>query len=86
MITANDLMIVRAALQFWSEEMCPHVEDVMRPYFERAEVEPLSAREVQSLRRQLDPTILRYAAYDAVGDRLADTELFMDAEEAIQSS
>lgn len=86
MLRTNDLLIVQAALLFWQEEMCPHGEDVMRPYFRTSEAEPLSAQEVEDLRRQFNPARLRYAAYDITVGQLTDTELFVDAEEAIQSS
>ena len=56
MLTNREAATVCAALLYWQEEMCPHEESVMRPYFESLgleQSEPLSTTEIRQLIRRL---------------------------------
>ena len=86
MLTHNGLAIVRAALTFWREEMCPHGTDVMLPYLDLPDIKHLSADEVIRLRCRFKPDAVRYAIANAAGDRLTNTKLFVDAEDAIRAA
>lgn len=48
-MTVRERATVLAALRFWEEEMIPHGRDVMRPYMENPDVEPLTGDEIEQL-------------------------------------
>lgn len=83
MITWRELATLRAALLFWKEEMCPHGEQFMQPYFDGPAVEPLSALELEQLRAQLDPAFVRYAPFDLVKQQLVDGQLLTTPAEVL---
>ena len=83
MLNQRHLATIGAALLFWQEEM--HDEDLMRPYLEPADTEPLSSDEVAELRQLLANATVRYALFDRDSGWLADTELFGSVEEAAAS-
>lgn len=83
MLTWRELATLRAALLFWKEEMCPHGEQSMQPYFDGPAVEPLSASEVDQLRAQLDPALVRYAQLDVATLQLVGGPLLTTPEEAL---
>lgn len=74
MLTKNHLVLIRAALQFFDEEMSPHGVRVMRPYFD----EPLSTEfaegEIRQLRERLKNCALGYVRCNARTMTLASTE------------
>ena len=82
MLTTRHLATVRAALQYWHEEMTPHGGDVMRPYFDVSNVEPLTANECRELRQMLRDAEVRYALYDPTRGRLAKLRLAQSLDEA----
>lgn len=73
-MTKNHLVLIRAALQFFDEEMGPHGVRVMRTYFD----EPLSAEfaegEIGRLRERLKNCALAYVRCNARTMTLASTE------------
>jgi hypothetical protein len=81
MLTRRHLATIHAALQFWEEEMCPHSDDIVRPYLEPSDAVPLSLRELRDLRETLRLG-LRYAIYDPNLDRLGGTDLFATVSDA----
>lgn len=81
MLTPRQVATIQAALLFWQEEMCPYSREVMQPYLEPAEIEPLATEETIELRDLLCSNV-RYAVYDAVRERLDGPELFLDISEA----
>lgn len=74
MLTKSHLALIRAALQYFDEEMSPHGIRVMRPYFD----EPLAAEfaegEIRRLRERLKNCVMAYVRYDARTTTLATTE------------
>ena len=82
MLTRRQLETIRAALQFWREEICPHGEAVARPYLDSNQIPPLAANEVDELRDRFDPPALRFAVIAPDHSRLQRTALFTTVEEA----
>ena len=71
MLTKRHLAIIRAALQFFDEEMSPHGPDVAHPYFEEPLQGELRAEELRKLRELLATTELRYLEYEPPGTNIA---------------
>lgn len=82
MLTRRQLTTLRAALQFWQEEICPHGEAAARPYLETSNIAPLTTDEINELRDRFDLMNLRYATITADQSRLTETTLFSTLEEA----
>ena len=82
MLTQRQLATLRAALQFWREEICPHGEVAARPYLETSAIAPLTSDEVNELRDRFDPTNLRYALFSTDQGSLTESTLFSTLEEA----
>lgn len=53
LITQKDLAILKAAMQFWDEEISPHGIEAARPYFESSVPEELNVGDFKSLRTKL---------------------------------
>lgn len=81
MLTKNHLVLIRAALQFFDEEMGPHGVRVMQPYFD----EPLSAEfaegEIRQLRERLKNCALAYVRCNARTMTLGSTELSLNMDD-----
>jgi len=75
LLTKRQLAIIRAALQFFDEEMSPHGSDVARPYFEEPLEGELEAQEVGQLRELLRVVELRYACCDTAGATVPSQDL-----------
>lgn len=77
-MTKCHLALIRAALQYFDEEMGPHGIRVMQPYFD----EPLAAEfaegEIRELRVRLKNSVVAYVRCDARTMTLATTELSLD--------
>ena len=82
MLTRRQLATIRAALQFWREEICPHGETAARPYVDSDQITPLVADEVDELRDRFDSPALRYAVIAPDHSKLQSTTLFTTVEEA----
>lgn len=82
MLTRSHLAVLRAALQFFDEELMPHGVGVMRPYFD----EPLNAKpttsEIRELREFLRDCELQYACCDPASNRLTNSQLSESVEES----
>ena len=75
MLTKRHLAIIRAALQFFDEEMSPHGSDVARPYFKEPLEEELESGEVRRLRGLLETAELRYLCREETGPMVPSLEL-----------
>ena len=77
LLTKNYLVLIRAALRFFDEEMGPHGIRVMQPYFD----EPLTAEfakgEIQDLRTRLKNCVIAYVRCDTRTMTLATAEPFL---------
>lgn len=82
MLTKRRLAVLRAALQYFDEELMPHGIGVIRPYFD----EPLKGKpttsEIQELRKFLRDCELQYACCDSASNRLTGLQLSQSVEEA----
>ena len=85
MLTMRELATLRAALLFWKEEMGPHGKQVMQPYFEGLSVETLSNLEVEQLRSQFQPALVRYAQLDNDKQQLVNGQLLVHAADALDA-
>lgn len=67
-LTAEQVTVIRAALQFWEEEMSPHGLDAGRGYFDAEVTEAsVSCEAIRNLRRQLQLCDLSYLQISADG-------------------
>ena len=82
MLTRRQLETIRAALQFWREEICPHGDAVARPYLDSDQITPLVANEVDELRERFALPALRFAVIAPDHTRLQSATLFTTVEEA----
>ncbi|MCG8586262.1 MAG: hypothetical protein MI757_16265 [Pirellulales bacterium] len=82
MLTRQETETIRAALQFWREEICPHGEAAARHYLEIAGASPLSVTEIEELRDRFARSSLRYATLEPRHNQLADTKLYETAKHA----
>lgn len=82
MLTRRHLAVLRAALQFFDEELMPHGIRVMRPYFD----EPLNGKPTTTEMRELQEFLrnceLKYVCFDPASNRLICSELSQKAEAA----
>ena len=76
MLTSREIETIRAALQFWREEICPHGAEVARPYLESEDISPLTSEEVERLRQKLMAARVRYARVSPDGATVLDWNLF----------
>jgi hypothetical protein len=82
----QDLAVVRAAFKYWSEEPHPHGMDAMRPYLDILSFVPCFALEPDQLRRRFDSVAVRYVICEKVVERIANTTLFVDADNVSTAS
>jgi hypothetical protein len=82
LLTKLDLAVLRAALQFFDEEMSPHGLDLAAAYFDRPLEAPLSPAEVRALRQRLVYGDLKYVVSADDGGRAISDEFFADRETA----
>lgn len=82
MLTRKHLAVLRAALQYFDEELMPHGIGAMRPYFDEPPNVELMTSEIRELRKFLRDCELKYACYDSVSVRLTSSELLKSAEDA----
>jgi hypothetical protein len=75
LLTKRHLAIIRAALQFFDEEMSPHGPEVARPYFEEPLEGELEADEVEQLRELLRTVELRYVCCEGTRMTVSSQEL-----------
>ncbi|MDB5335837.1 MAG: hypothetical protein JWN70_1456 [Planctomycetaceae bacterium] len=83
MLTKRHLAVLRAALQFFDEEMIPHGQDAMQYYFNAPPAEELKPGEVRELRDILLECELRYACCDLTASRLISQELSASVEDPL---
>lgn len=82
MLTRSHLAVLRAALQFFDEELMPHDIGVMRPYFDEPLNEKPTASEIRELREFLRNCEVKYACVDPASNRITNSQLSNSAEEA----
>ena len=74
-LTKSHLAVLRAALQYFEDELCSHGMDVMRPYFDEEPANAWTSEEIRGLMAFLRDCELRYAAYSPADDQLTGVAL-----------
>ncbi len=82
MLTRKHLAVLRAALQYFDEELMPHGMGAMRPYFDEPLNVELKTPEIRELQKLLRDCELKYACYDPTSSQLTGSELSKSAEDA----
>ena len=82
MLTQTHLAVLRAALQFFDEELGPHGINAMRPYFQKGLEEEVSWNDIAQLRDLLRTCEIRYVCCNREGTRVMHSGLFVSAEVA----
>lgn len=82
-LTSNHVAVIRAALNYWNDEMSPHPPAVYTAYFE----EPIGdgawiTKAVTELRKRLPTCQLRYARCSKEPSILLSNQLFETPEES----
>lgn len=80
MLTRRHLAVLRAALQFFDEELMPHGLRTMRPYFDEPLHRTLKPSELRELRAFLRDCELKYVGYDPASGRLTSPKRSLSAE------
>ena len=80
MLTQSHLAVLRAALQFFDEELGPHGINAMRPYFDEPPNKEISRSDLAQLRDMLRTCEVRYVCCDLAGNQVIRTGLYASAE------
>ena len=80
MLTRSQLAVLRAALQFFDEELGPHGINAMRPYFDKPPDEEISRSDLTKLRDLLRTCEVRYVCCDLAGTQVMHTGLHASAD------
>ena len=75
MLTQKDLAILKAAMQFWDEEMSPHGIYAYQSYFKGGLPADLKQTDFKSLREKLRNCKLQYLQYDHLFETVHRTVL-----------
>lgn len=86
LLTRTHLALIRAALQYFDEEMSPNGFEVMRPYFEEPPVTEFADGEIRTLRERIRNCTLAYVRYDPATMRLTTMEPCLDLEDIHKST
>lgn len=82
MLTPKHLTVLRAALQYFQEELVPHGLDALRPYFDEPIEGDITSADVRQLQQFLRDAEIAYVAVSPVSPRLMDSTLFMSLDAA----
>jgi len=86
MLTARGLALIRAALQFWQDEMSSAGAAAFRGYLDSAENDDnLHQIDIPRLRSNLKSMQIRYGHYDVQTGRLLQNSLYRNFEIAQQA-
>jgi len=82
MLMRRDIAVIRAALQYFQDELCPHGPEVYRPYFDEPMDKPVKGEDVRRLRESLRNCEMRYLVCDRQASRAIHSELFTSIDRA----
>lgn len=85
MLNDQHLILTRAALQYFDEELSPHGVEAMAAYFDPSSVDPAIAEQLSDLRTWLAQSRVAYVCVQPASNRLLDDRLFGSPEEAEQA-
>lgn len=75
MLTQRHLALIRAALQFFDDEMVPHGRKAIRPYLDAPLGDNVTSAEIQKLRSFLRNVELKFGRFDRRTARMIETQL-----------
>lgn len=75
MLTQRHLALIRAALQFFDDEMVPHGRKAIGPYLDVPLQRKVTSAEIQELRTYLRNVDVKYGRYHAPARQMAVTRL-----------
>lgn len=76
MLTPKQLTVLRAALQYFQEELVPHGLDALRPYLDGPIEGDITAADVWQLQQFLRDAEIQYAAVSLTVPRRFDSMLY----------
>lgn len=76
MLTPKHLTVLRAALQYFQEELVPHGLDALRPYLDGPIEGGITAADVRQLQQFLRDAEIQYAAVSLAVPRQLDSTLY----------
>jgi hypothetical protein len=83
MLTRHHLAVIRAALQYFDEEMSPNGVKAMRPYFAEPPDEELRAEDIKQLREWLAKCKLRFICCNLAATEVVHPRMSISVEEAL---
>jgi hypothetical protein len=81
-LTTKHLTVLRAALQYFQEELVPHGLDALRPYLDGPIDGGITAADVRQLQQFLRDAEIHHAAVSSAAPRQMDSNLYMSIEAA----
>jgi hypothetical protein len=81
-LTTKHLTVLRAALQYFQDELVPHGLDALRPYLDRPIDGGITSADVRQLQQFLRDAEIQYAAVSSAAPRQMDSTLYMSLEAA----
>ena len=82
MLTPKHLAVLRAALQYFQDELVPHGLDALRPYLDGPMEGDITGADVRQLQQFLRDAEIHYAAVSSAAPRQMDSKLYMSTEAA----
>lgn len=82
MLTPKHLTVLRAALQYFQDELVPHGLDALRPYLDGPIDGGITAADVRQLQQFLRDAEIQYAAVSLTVPRQMDSMLYMSLDAA----
>ncbi len=82
MLTPKQLTVLRAALQYFQDELVPHGLDALRPYLDEPIEGDITAADVRQLQQFLRDTEISYVAVSLNHPRQMDSTLYMSLDAA----
>ncbi len=82
MLTPKQLAVLRAALQYFQEELVPHGLDALQPYLDGPIEGDITAADVRQLQQFLRNAEIQYAAVSLTVPRQMESTLYMSLDAA----
>jgi hypothetical protein len=82
LLNDQHLILIRAALQYFDEELSPHGVEAMAAYLTTPSLDPAIVEQLSDLRTWLPHSRVAYACVQPASNRLAGDRLYDSPEEA----
>lgn len=86
MLSRTHLAVLRAALQYFNEELGPHGLEAMQPYLDEAVEGDITAADIRQLQQFLREMEIKYVTLNALDGQPSEVTLYRTAEEAANAS